>query len=180
MPKYVFVIGFNKCGTTSLCKALNSLGYKADHFSTERLVKRAIKEKKPPLSYVKKDFNAFTDNCWIAHNVELVDKYYPGSKFILLTRNMEDWLESRCKHVMRNRKAARAGKYNGGWLSIDTEKWIESWKSYFPKVKRYFKDRPDDLLIMDICKGDGYEKLCPFLGKKIPKKQFPRENVTKK
>jgi hypothetical protein len=36
-----------------------------------------------------------------------------------------------------------------------------------------------NLLIMDICSGDGYEKLCPFLNIPILKETFPKENVSK-
>ena len=179
MPK-VFVIGFNKCGTSSMCQALKMLGYHADHFSTQNAVKRAIQEKKPPLHYVKTPFNAYTDNCWISYNFELLDKHYPGSKFILLTRNMEDWLKSRKKHVLRNRKAAAKGEYKGGWLKIEEKKWIRNWNRYHPRVKKYFKNRPKDLLIIDVCKGEGFDKLCSFLGKKKPNAYFPRENITKK
>ena len=40
---------------------------------------------------------------------------------------------------------------------------------------RYFADRPDDLLVMDITAGDGWEKLCPFLGVDVPADTpFPR------
>jgi hypothetical protein len=45
-------------------------------------------------------------------------------------------------------------------------------------VKEYFRDRPDDLLVMNICAGEGWEKLCPFLGLAIPKVKFPHEFKT--
>jgi len=35
------------------------------------------------------------------------------------------------------------------------------------KVKNYFKDRPQDLLSLDLAKGDGWEKLCLYLGEDI-------------
>jgi hypothetical protein len=38
----------------------------------------------------------------------------------------------------------------------------------------YFQDRPSDLLMFDLCGGDGWEKLCSFLGKPIPDQPFPR------
>lgn len=175
----IFAIGFNKCGTSSLCEALRILGYKADHSSTELIVKRGIKEKKPPLHYVKRHFDAFTDNSWISRNYELVDKHYPGSKFILLVRNVDDWIRSRIKHVTKNRINAAKGKYDGEWLTIDEPRWRKEWYEYLPKAKHYFKNRPKDFLVIDVCKGEGWEKLCPFLGKKVPDKKFPRENVTK-
>jgi hypothetical protein len=34
------------------------------------------------------------------------------------------------------------------------------------------------LLVMNIIEGDGWDKLCPFLGTKIPSLPFPHENPT--
>jgi len=44
----------------------------------------------------------------------------------------------------------------------------------------HFKDQPERLLVMNICGGDGWEKLCPFLEKSIPNVPFPRLNAAKK
>jgi hypothetical protein len=33
------------------------------------------------------------------------------------------------------------------------------------------------LLVMDICGGEGWEKLCPFLNQPTPEVAFPRRNV---
>lgn len=44
-------------------------------------------------------------------------------------------------------------------------------------MRDYFAGRPEDLLIMDICAGDGWEKLCPFLGFEIPETPFPHLNT---
>jgi Sulfotransferase domain len=43
---------------------------------------------------------------------------------------------------------------------------------------RYFENRPGKLLVIDICNGDGYEKLCPFLGLPTINEAFPKENHT--
>ena len=40
-------------------------------------------------------------------------------------------------------------------------------------VLRYFKDRPDKLLVMDICGGDGSSDLCLFLNCPEPSQPFP-------
>ncbi|MFX1392087.1 MAG: sulfotransferase [Promethearchaeota archaeon] len=34
--------------------------------------------------------------------------------------------------------------------------------------------------MLDIVGGEGYEKFCPFLGKKILNKKFPHENIGKR
>jgi hypothetical protein len=40
----------------------------------------------------------------------------------------------------------------------------------------YFRDRPDDLLVMDVEKGDNWKELCGFLGIDIPDAPFPWKN----
>jgi hypothetical protein len=50
----------------------------------------------------------------------------------------------------------------------------------YGEIKEYFKDRPDDLLVMNICAGEGWEILCPFLDCGIPKIPFPHKNKSEK
>ena len=42
----------------------------------------------------------------------------------------------------------------------------------------YFKDRPDDLLIMNMSKKAGWKELCPFLKVPIPSIDYPKTGVT--
>ena len=37
----------------------------------------------------------------------------------------------------------------------------------------YFRDYPENFLVLDIAKGDGWDKLCPFLGVDVPDLKFP-------
>jgi Sulfotransferase domain len=41
----------------------------------------------------------------------------------------------------------------------------------------YFKDRSEELLVLNITAGEGWTKLCPFLNKQIPSVSFPRANI---
>ena len=43
-------------------------------------------------------------------------------------------------------------------------------------VSDFFRSRPADLLVIDICGGEGWEKLCPFIGKATPSVSFPFAN----
>ena len=56
-----------------------------------------------------------------------------------------------------------------------TKKYYE----HIEDVNKYFKGREEDLLIINIIAGEGWKKLCPFVGKKIPRIPFPKENVGK-
>ena len=44
---------------------------------------------------------------------------------------------------------------------------------HIKNVCESFQDRPNDLLIMNILQGDGWDVLCPFLGKPAPQSPFP-------
>ena len=44
------------------------------------------------------------------------------------------------------------------------------------EVRSYFKDRPEDLLEIDITRDPGWHQLCAFLRKQIPAVQFPHLN----
>ena len=45
------------------------------------------------------------------------------------------------------------------------------------RVRAYFAGRPDDLLVLDVVGGEGWEKLCPFLGLEPPAEAFPHFNA---
>ncbi len=57
--------------------------------------------------------------------------------------------------------------------------FIETYYRHHEDVRKYFHNRPDDLLEMDITAGDGWEKLCPFLGLSIPSQPFRESNKRK-
>ncbi len=45
-------------------------------------------------------------------------------------------------------------------------------------VCTWFKDRPADMLVLNVCKGDGWDKLCQFLNLPVPSKEFPKTNAS--
>ena len=59
---------------------------------------------------------------------------------------------------------------------IEKEKWWKDYMKMLQEIQGYFKERPQDLLTLDICAGEGWKKLCPFLGVPIPKEDFPHKN----
>ena len=110
-----------------------------------------------------------------------MDQQYPGSKFILNTRELTKWLDSREKHVIRNQKKDRKKPGIGSrWLQVDRDTWEEHYKDHHRQVRNYFAERAEDLLEIDVTKGEGWEKLCPFLGVSIPEKPFPVKNTANK
>jgi hypothetical protein len=45
------------------------------------------------------------------------------------------------------------------------------------RVRARFRDEPGRLLEFDLWAGDGWPKLCAFLGLPVPATPFPRENA---
>lgn len=185
----IFGIGYSKTGTTSLTKALQMLGINALHFPFHAM---RHSNEELTLNYDRLQAReAYTDTP-IPLFYKDIDKKFPGSKFILTVRDMDAWLRSCEKnHVWPGEyvhdKAIRNQAYVRtllnlhyelyGAVSFQREAFRRSHENYIEDVMNYFKDRPDDLIVMDVCCGDGWQKLCAFLEKEIPDVPFPRTNV---
>src|SRR5262249_31836791 len=104
----LFCVGLNKTGTRSLHEALEILGYRSLHhcgLETMEAVERAVQEQKPLLTYLDQSYDAFSDILGLIYDFYLADVQYAGSRFILTTRDLDSWLESRRRHVERNQQA---------------------------------------------------------------------------
>jgi len=55
----------------------------------------------------------------------------------------------------------------------DLERLSYAYDIHCKNVTEYFRNRNEDLLILDITMGEGWEKLCPFLSKPVPDCPFP-------
>jgi hypothetical protein len=170
----VFGIGLNKTGTISLHEALETLGLRSLHWGgpeVREVVERAADEHRPLVDDLP-GYDAYSDIWALSCRFALLAEQYPGSRFVLTTRDLDGWIDSRRRHVERNRVRKAAGEYQGGFLEIDPEAWAEEYRAHHEAVERFFADR-DDLLVLRITEGDGYEALCPFLGLPDPGVAFP-------
>ncbi|MBC7360383.1 MAG: hypothetical protein H5U10_17790 [Desulfacinum sp.] len=180
-PK-IFGIGLSKTGTTSLANALALLGYRVkDNPGLRRYTPGSLPDE---LIAIVDAHDALTDTPIPSYFREL-DSCYPGSKFILTVRDRASWLRSCRKQFTQ----AHANKQNEahrvlfmdlyGCVTFDEEKFSSGYERHLNGVLKYFRNRPEDLLILDITGGEGWEKLCPFLGRSIPDQPFPKANVTR-
>ena len=176
----VFGIGLSRTGTTSLNEALNILGIKSLHFPSFV----------GPLSYcgILKinaehfDYDGLTDTP-VAYSYKKLDKKFPGSKIIFTERDIDSWLTSCEKY-----KAFRPENQNPValdllhkklyWTTIFDEKLFrKAYEKHKADVSNYFRNREDDLLRINITKGERWERLCIFLDKEIPQDTpFPHSN----
>jgi hypothetical protein len=185
MKRKVFGIGFHKTATTSLANALKCLGYRVtgpdwvdDPNIASNVEKRAIE-------WARK-FDAFQDNPWPILYREL-DQAFPGSKFVLTLRPEQQWISSVVNHFSDDETPMREWIYGVGHPKGNENIYLARYERHNREVTEYFKDRPGDLLVLNITEGEGWEKLCPFLDEPIPAIAFPcsnsapeREKITKR
>jgi hypothetical protein len=156
----IFGIGLSKTGTKSLMTATEMLGFRSKHFPREEDFGR---------------FDAFADTS-VAVQFERLDRLFPGSKFIYTVRAMEPWLESCARHFAKDARTERARFIRRDLyrtILFDERLFREASKRHEAAVEAHFAGR-GDLLTLDICGGDGWGKLCRFLGEERPSAEFPR------
>ena len=173
-PK-VFGIGFHKTGTTSLGQAFEILGYCKRGVSKAALPYILSGDLEPVFGLVDR-YDAFEDNPWPLLYQEL-DARYPGSRFVLTVREPQDWLKSVMNHFGTRSTEMRKWIYGHGAPIGNERAYLHRYLTHNTQVTHYFRDRPQDLLVMDICAGDDWHRLCRFLGKPVPQVPYPRANV---
>jgi len=168
MDQRIFGIGISRTGTTSLARALDTLGIETIHC---------------PTTLIDLHRHRAATDITVAVRFKFLDVAYPGSKFIYTVREIESWLTS-CERHWRSRVGNPDQAFNvpgmecewrlfGGW-QFDRDRWEDAYLRHDAEVRSYFKGRPEDLLVFDVASGDNWEQLMPFLGiEKIP---FPHCN----
>lgn len=176
-PK-VFCIGFQKTGTTSLYAALTTLGYKtAAVVGRDWSADRLAVEGAELCVRTMREFDAAQDMPWPLFFREL-DAAYPGSKFILTVRDAERWFASIEGHFGANPDEMQAFVYGrrAAAPAGNKARYLDAYQRHEQGVRAYFADRPGDLLVMDLERGDGWKDLCGFLGAPVPDEAFPIRN----
>ena len=181
----VFGIGLSKTGTSSLDRALNELGVRSIHFPSDRTTHRELMEGHYELSILQQ-YQAATD-IPIAPFYAQLDEIYPGSKFILTVRDIDSWLRSVHDHWEFMWRWAERDRHFREFLEFITacaygvhqyqrNRFMYVYDRHLRDVREYFRHRPSDLLILDVCGGEGWERLCPFLRVPVPARPFPVAN----
>lgn len=186
----VFGLGLSRTGTRSLTAGLQMLGFDCNHYPIDEDTYIEIANAQYDLTLLRY-FDGLTDITTIPIYQQL-DKQYPGSKFILTLRDKESWLGSVSRHYynrpafkdvgdpdeevhLRMRQFLRAAVY--GCYNFCPERFSWVYDQHVRDVMAYFKDRPGDLLVINICSGEGFEKLAPFFGRPAPAEAFPHKGA---
>ena len=191
----IFVLGYNKTGTISLSQSLQILGYSVLHTGSNNFMEILMK---------------FSNNLELGMGIlDGIDKYdcyldypiyeptifshiiteYPDAKYISLTKNLDDYVDSALRAKIRDIKNGNKNTWN--WLGVGDEEVFKNYPDHqreWVKGRTNFKHKSnlkhlsnfgnsENILHMNICDGgDGWKKLCKFLNKEIPNIEFPHKN----
>ncbi len=163
----VFGVGMPKTGTNSLIRALEILGWVGKHYPTNIL--RDVDR-----------YDAMAD-VPVLPWFDVFALEFPDAKFVLTWREEVSWLDSCERHWTthaknRTRVTGRMRQRIFGTRIFDKEVFRDIGISHNQRIRNFFKDSPERLLELNICNGEGWDKLCPFLGVQKPDESFPWEN----
>lgn len=162
----IFGIGAAKTGTSSLGACFELLGYTHIGWS-ENLEAKFLGGDFEYLFDVVEQFQSFEDTPWNSDDFyQKLDERFRGSKFILTVRDTREWFRSYSTFF---REMIPDVTDKEGELIADYDRRNR-------EVMGYFARRNGDFIVMNICAGDGWEKICPFLGVPLASAPFPHEN----
>lgn len=185
-----------------MAAALKSLGYKlGDQPTAELLLEDWAHRRFQAIVKYCKRAEAFQDVPFsLDFTYQAVDQAFPESKFILTVRNSaDDWYDSLVRFHTKILKQGHLPKASDlkafpyrerGWIwraqkliygideatLYDRDIYINHYKSHNERVKRYFRYRPDDLLVLNVSKPDAMDRLSTFLGVPAPAAKMPHLN----
>ena len=177
----VFGLGLSRTGKTSLCEALNILGIKSIHFPCDQTTYDELRKGHYKFSILK-SYQGVVDIPFVPYYAQL-DKAFPESKFILTVGEVNSWLKSveNQWRLWRHRDPHKeftdfvcACVY--GTLEFNEDRFRYVYETHCRNVLEYFANRSEDLLVLNLFEGDGWGKLCSFLGMRIPAVPFPHLN----
>lgn len=176
----IFCVGFQKTGTTSLRDALRQLGYSITSVYGRDLPIEELRKQIVPLGLeIAKDHDVMADMPWPLIYKEF-DKAYPGTKFIHTVRDTDSWYRSIVGHFGERPDIIQQLVYGDDAATpIGNEaRYKEVYEAHNAEVLDYFKDRPDDFIVMSLQDGDGWAKLGAFIGREdVPDGPFVRSNT---
>ena len=128
----VFCIGFNKTGTSSMDRLFTELGLKSFHGYYSHI---------PVTDPLYRDYQCFSDGD--QHDFALLDRTFPGSRFIVTTRPLDDWLVSRIRHVEQRRRLGATGPMRAG-VREPTRRWRSAagWNAGWTTTGRWRRTSP--------------------------------------
>jgi hypothetical protein len=189
----IFGVGLPKTGTTSTAEALRILGFNVIHNPVDPVTVSQLMTSDFRLSILEKCDGIMDLPSSLFF--EEYDALYPGSKFILTTRDETPWLdscESWCRRLeldtpdgIRRQNDLTSGSLaflHGaafGCVNFHRERFRRTWRRWAERVNTFFRERWQDCRVLHVSWSDEakWALLCDFLG--VPRRTdpFPRLNV---
>ena len=176
----VFCIGFQKTGTTSLGKALSILGYSVEGYYPFRNL-----AKKGDLTFndiwsiatdLLNTYDAFKDTPWPVLYKKL-DSEFPDSKFILVKRDPEKWIQSVVEDFGSYPNEIHRLIYGTAFPLGNERNWIDRYNQHNNEVESYFSNNADRFVSLNLSKGEcNWDSVCNFLSKPLPSIAWPHSN----
>jgi hypothetical protein len=190
MPLKVVGSGLGRTGTKSTQTALNMLGFGPCHHMVEVFRNPAsmqqwidASEGRPDWDAIFKDYSSMVDYPGAAYWRELA-AFYPDAKVLHTVRDPDKWFDSTQSTIFTPDSNTRS---NGD----DTQSRF--FRSFTGPMRDHLDDRAfmtahfrahteavkaaipaDRLLIYEV--GEGWDRLCKFLGVPVPEEPYPSEN----
>jgi hypothetical protein len=173
----IFGLGLSRTGTTSLHAAGVILGLSAVHYpgplATRWMAGNFSAETLGPF--------AFWTDLPVPVYFREFDRACPNSRFIMTVREPDAWVDSVERWFARTppssektlqRDLVRLICY--GVCNFHRQRFLDVYQRHTDQVTEYFRDRPSDLLVLDLTKEtDPWHRLCRFLNHPVPEAKFP-------
>lgn len=172
----VFCVGLEKTGTTSLAVALGLLGLKVHPGASKTRGRFSVNN--PEISTVALGecsrrvaaWDAFIQHPWAWLWPHWYIRY-PDAKFVLTVRDTDEWWESNLAYF-KDSTVMREWVYGAG----NPEGNEALYREVFEEHNRRVAESIPGVLVLNIPAGDGWGKLCGFLGVDVPDVEFPHLN----
>ena len=186
-----FGIGAHKTGTTSLLEAFKILKYKChDEYDAYKLWLDYIEGYYNTLKWASQDstMEFYQDSPWNLQ--DFYKKLYfwnPKSKFILTLRDSESWFKSFCNWNGNRTNMWWHSPWTHRNLYLNNQNTILPYKDQYisiyenrnQEIIEFFKNKPNQLLIINSHDSNKWEKLCKFTNNSIPNIPYPHKNQSK-
>lgn len=201
-----FCVGANKTGTTSIAEAFRTMNYiVGNQREAELLANDIINENYKELIKYCETYQVFQDYPFsFTPTYKIVDRAFPNSKFILTIRDSpEQWyksLHSFHSKIFGNGKQPTVDDLKNANYVYDGFAWeifkfhfnvddttidlynkqnmINHYNMHNNEIIDYFKDRPHDLLVINLSDSGAFNEFCSFIGATTKEIDFPWLNKT--
>lgn len=176
----VFCIDFQKTGTSTLDRALKTLGlsvagyhpfrpFAADPDVTFAKLWQAAR----PIAHAD---DAVQDTPWSLLYRELHQEF-PDARFIHVVRDEQSWIKSATRDFRKHGNEIHRLIYGTENPVGNEDAWVSRYRRHNREVADYFKSLPDQYLRIELEGPDyGWPAICDFLGQPEPQTPWPHAN----